>query len=224
MNRTMVHSPRPLPAHRTARMRQRGMALVFVLIMISIIFVIAAVSSRMVTFGERAARNDRDRQTAFQAAEAALSDAELDIMGPSSAGATRVSMFGTLPAGEGCSSASDTRGICGRLAPDTSADSLLDVYRPIFENEDAASRAWVSFGEFTGRQADFVTATGANQGALPARAPRYIIEKTSLNFRNRTQTVGKPFDAYIVTAIGYGLQASTQVVLQAVISKPVPTN
>lgn len=224
MNRTMVHSPRSLPARRAVPQRQRGMALVFVLIMISIIFVIAAVSSRMVTFGERAARNDRDRQTAFQAAEAALSDAELDIMGPSSAGATRVSLFGTLPAGEGCSSASDTRGICGRLAPNTSADSLLDVYRPIFENEDATTRAWVSFGEFTGRQADFVTATGSNQGALPARAPRYIIEKTSLSFRNRTQAVGKPFDAYVVTAIGYGLQASTQVVLQAVISKPVPTN
>ena len=45
-----------------------------------------------------------------------------------------------------------------------------------------------------------------------------------MNFRNRSQTVGKPLDAYIVTAIGYGLNPETQVILQAVISKPVATN
>ena len=94
----LTRSRRQLPVAR----RARGMALVFVLIMMSIIFVIAAVSSRLVTEGERTARNDRDRQTALQAAEVALSDAEVDIMGPTSLG-TRVSMFGTLPAGEGCS-------------------------------------------------------------------------------------------------------------------------
>ena len=88
-----------VPCARPAR--QRGMALVFVLIMISIVFVIAAVSSRIVTLGERAARNDRDRQVAFQAAEAALSDAERDIMGPNTGPKSRVSMFGTLPAGSG---------------------------------------------------------------------------------------------------------------------------
>lgn len=76
------------------------MALIFVLIMISIVFVIAAVSSRVVTLGERAARNDRDRQVAFQAAEAALSDAELDIMGPNADPNQRVAAFGTQPAND----------------------------------------------------------------------------------------------------------------------------
>lgn len=200
------------------------MALVFVLIILSIVFVLAAMSSRVVTLGERAARNDRDRQTAFQAAEAALSDAELDIMGPTSAGASRVSMFGTYPASDGCSSATATRGFCGRLITDTSTKTLLDTYLPILANEDSGTRAWARFGEFTGRESDFVIATPSNAGALPAKAPRYIVEKSSVNFRNRAQTAGKPFDAFIVTAIGYGLQADTRVVLQAVISKPVPTN
>ena len=41
---------------RPAARRDRGMALVFVLIMISIVFVIAAVSARLVIQGERTAR------------------------------------------------------------------------------------------------------------------------------------------------------------------------
>ena len=212
-----TRSRRQLPIAR----RARGMALVFVLIMMSIIFVIAAVSSRLVTEGERTARNDRDRQTALQAAEVALSDAEVDIMGPTSLG-TRVSMFGTLPAGEGCSTEATTRGYCGRLLPSSSTTSLLDIYRPIFAVSDtSSSRAYATFGEFTGRDDEFAVSSG---GALPSRLPRYVIEKTSLNFRNRSQTVGKPLDAYIVTAIGYGLNPETQVILQAVISKPVATN
>ena len=213
----LTRSRRQLPVAR----RARGMALVFVLIMMSIIFVIAAVSSRLVTEGERTARNDRDRQTALQAAEVALSDAEVDIMGPTSLG-TRVYMFGTLPAGEGCSTEATTRGYCGRLLPSSSTTSLLDIYRPIFAVSDtSSSRAYATFGEFTGRDDEFAVSSG---GALPSRLPRYVIEKTSLNFRNRSQTVGKPLDAYIVTAIGYGLNPETQVILQAVISKPVATN
>ena len=213
----LTRSRRQLPVAR----RARGMALVFVLIMMSIIFVIAAVSSRLVTEGERTARNDRDRQTALQAAEVALSNAEVDIMGPTSLG-TRVSMFGTLPAGEGCSTEATTRGYCGRLLPSSSTTSLLDIYRPIFAVSDtSSSRAYATFGEFTGRDDEFAVSSG---GALPSRLPRYVIEKTSLNFRNRSQTVGKPLDAYIVTAIGYGLNPETQVILQAVISKPVATN
>ncbi len=209
---------------RPVARRARGMALVFVLIMMSIIFIIAAVSSRLVTEGERTARNDRDRQTALQAAEVALSDAEVDIMGPAipTGLGTRVAMFGTLPADEGCSTEATTRGYCGRLLPTSSTASLLDIYRPIFEVSDtSSSRAYATFGEFTGRDDEFAVSSG---GALPSRLPRYVIEKSPINFRNRAQTVGKPLDAYIVTAIGYGLNPETQVILRAVISKPVATN
>ena len=197
------------------------MALVFVLLMISIVFVVAAISSRLVTLGERSARNDRDRQTAFQAAEVALSDAEIDIMGPNTASTQRVSMFGELPAGEGCSSSTESRGYCGRLTPAATDTSLLAIYKPIFENEDTSTRQWAGFGEFTDRVSDFPI---SSTGALPVKRPRYVIEKSLVSFRNRSNTVGKPFDAFIITAIGYGLQPGTQVVLQAMISKPVPTN
>lgn len=192
--------------------QQRGMALVFVLIMVSIIFVIAAVSSRVVTLGERAARNDRDRQTAFQAAEAALSDAEIDIMGPNSSANQRVAMFGTFGADEGCSNAASTRGFCGALAS--------DAYKTLFKDE-SSDRRYAIFGEFTDREDQFPI---SSSGALPVKLPRYIIEKSAINYRNRAATAGRPFDAFVITAIGYGIQPGTQVVLQAVISKPVPTN
>jgi type IV pilus assembly protein PilX len=200
------------------------MALVFVLIMISIIFVIAAVSSRVVTLGERAARNDRDRQTAFQAAEAALSDAEIDIMGARDPETHvlfgRVTPFGSLP-GSGCSAAAG-----GPVTRDADAilgfcDPLPDrAYKTLFKDDDNSTRYWASFGEFTGRGNQLPVGSAG----LPARSPRYIIEKSLISYRNRAETVGKPFDAFIITAIGYGLTESTQVVLQAVISKPVPTN
>ena len=205
-------TPSRISLHRHKQPRQRGMALVFVLIMISIVFVIAAVSSRVVTLGERAARNDRDRQTAFQAAEAALSDAEMDIMGPNTSASQRVAMFGTLPADEGCSSASTTRGYCGALAS--------GAYKAIFADE-STSHQYATFGDFTNRASEFPVSAG---GALPVKLPRYIIEKSLISFRNRAQAAGAPFDAFVVTAIGYGIQPGTQVVLQAVISKPAPTN
>jgi type IV pilus assembly protein PilX len=192
---------------------QRGVALVFVLVMLSIVFVVAAVSSRLVIFGERSARNDRDRQTAFQAAEAALADAEVDIMGPNTAANQRVSMFGSSGADAGCSDGTSTRGFCG---------SGLDqeAYKSIFSVESASDRQYAYYGEFTDREDQFPV---SSTGALPVRLPRYIVEKVKIDYRNRTSIVGKPLDGFIVTAIGYGTQPETQVVLQAVISKPVAT-
>jgi type IV pilus assembly protein PilX len=193
------------------------MALMFVLIMISIVFVIAAVSSRIVTLGERAARNDRDRQTAFQAAEAALSDAEMDIMGPNpggtSAGTNRVAMFGTLPADRGLQQRDRHPGVLRPAADPAPTRPSSRTNRPIA----TVRQFWRIHGPGG-------PVPGIDNGALPVKLPRYIIEKSAINYRNRAETAGKPFDAFVVTAIGYGLQPSTQVVLQAVISKPVPTN
>jgi type IV pilus assembly protein PilX len=194
--------------------RQSGVALIFVLIMMSMVFIVAAVSSRLVTSGERAARNDRDRQTAFQAAEAALADAEVDIMGPNTASNSRVSFFGKSGADSGCSNDANARGFCG---------SGLDAtaHKAIFKEESATARQYVTYGEFTDRADQFPI---SSTGALPVKLPRYIIEKASLNFRNRGEIAGKPFDGFVVTAIGYGIQPNTEVVLQILISKPVATN
>jgi type IV pilus assembly protein PilX len=69
-----------LPPFGQPLSNQRGVSLIVVMIMLSAIFVIVAFGSRLTLLGEKSARNDRDRQIAFQAAEAALSDAEVDLM------------------------------------------------------------------------------------------------------------------------------------------------
>ena len=60
---------------------QRGIALVFVLLMLAVAMGLALITARMTLMGDKASRNDRDRQIAFQAAELALNDAELEASG-----------------------------------------------------------------------------------------------------------------------------------------------
>ena len=62
--------------------KQRGVALVVVLIFLLALSAIAAFSARNATLGESLARNELDNQLARQAAEAALRDAERDLMLP----------------------------------------------------------------------------------------------------------------------------------------------
>ena len=65
--------------HPKPRRAQGGLALIFVLIMMTIVFSIVTITARIATQGDRAARNDRDRQVAFNAAEAAVNEALEDI-------------------------------------------------------------------------------------------------------------------------------------------------
>jgi type IV pilus assembly protein PilX len=194
---------------------QRGIALVFVLIMMTIVTAMAVISARITLLGERSARNDRDRQVAFQSAEMALNDAELDIMDPNS---DRGCQFGTpvMVGGEGCSTGATTRGVCG-VKP---ALGDTPIYKDLNWEATGTSRAYVNFGEFTGRTSGLQT----NTFAATAAAPKYIIVQTTL-------PVVVPFDsgkrqyettnAYRVYALGYGASRDTQVMLEAVIAKPL---
>ena len=120
----MTH-PRPDPMRRQTIkpiFAQQGMALIVVLGMLSVVFVIATISIRLTLLAERSARNDRDRQIAFQAAEAALADAELDIMGPNTAANSRCSLIDAkqitkFTAGCGADTIEKTRGLCSSNAP-----------------------------------------------------------------------------------------------------------
>ena len=197
--------------------KQSGIALVFVLIMMTMVFSIAAITSKLVTNAERTARNDRDRQTAFQAAEAALSDAEIDLMGPNTYVAQRVSSFDSQGASVGCLSTVDMRGFCG-----ASADPSKPNYRLVNFDDATVTRQYATLGEFTGREDSFPV---SNNGALPSKLPKYIIEKITLDFANRGLPSGsRAFNGFVVTAVGYGLNADTKVYLQALISKPIATN
>ncbi|RYF49708.1 MAG: hypothetical protein EOO27_33125, partial [Comamonadaceae bacterium] len=62
--------------------RSRGYALVMVMVILTIVSMLGVAGLQISVQSGRGARNDRDFQIAWQAAEAALADAEIDIHGP----------------------------------------------------------------------------------------------------------------------------------------------
>jgi type IV pilus assembly protein PilX len=62
-----------------ARSGQQGAALIVSLLMLVAVMLLGVSAAHIALEGEKASRNDRDRQLAFQAAEAGLMDAEMDI-------------------------------------------------------------------------------------------------------------------------------------------------
>lgn len=193
---------------------EKGVALIFVLIMMTIATSIALISARLTLSDERSARNDRDRQIAFQSAEMALNDAELDIMDPDT---DRGCKFGTIKliAGAGCSASADARGLCGLKAYDDPP-----LYKSVNWNDTTSSRAYVNYGEFTGRDGALqVGAVGA-----PSKAPKYILLQTTLPVvvpYSSGKLNYETTSAYRVFALGYGASPETQVLLEAVVVKPL---
>ena len=66
---------------RGARKAQRGISLFVVMMFLIILSILGVVALQTSTFSARIAGNEADRALAFQAAEAALRDAEKDIDG-----------------------------------------------------------------------------------------------------------------------------------------------
>lgn len=171
---------------------QTGATLITVLVMLLLILMLGLAAAQIALQGEKAARNDRDRHIAFQAAEAALLDAEIAIEHSPDAATSRHHIFTRqgeldfpLPDQEECASAAS------------------NVYPGLCDT--------VPYGRFTGNQ--FLTGVAA----LPAMAPRYAIEL--MVDHKVTLLTGKPAYFYRITAIGYGARVSTQVVLQSVYRK-----
>ena len=190
--------------------KEKGLSLVIVLIMLSAIFMLAAFGARLTLLGEKSARNDRDRQIAFQAAEAALGDAEIDIMGPNPASNSRSQEMDSRTLqlfAKDCGTTADNRGLC------STNTNAVPFYKSVNFEEAGTSRRYVTLGEYTGRNSGFAT----GNSALPAQLPRYIIETIAYNPIEGSCAQHK---AFLVTAIGYGLNQQTQIMLQSVIFKP----
>ena len=190
------------------RYSQHGVSLVVVLILMSAIFLMAAFGARLTLLGEKSSRNDRDRQIAFQAAEAALGDAEIDLMGPNSATNSRVCATASKQVSlftEGCGNTDANRGFCTN-------STNQPLYKSIDFEETGSSRRYVTLGEYTGgRETGFAT----DNSALPAQKPKYIIEVISY-----PRPKGTNETAFLITSLGYGLNKKTQVMLQGVVYKP----
>lgn len=202
--------------------KQAGSSLVVVLIMLSIIMVIGLISSRLALFSEKSARNDRDRQIAFQAAEAALLDAELDIMGPNTSSAKRVCVFDSKKPAEfvvGCGTLTKTGMCLSATNPSEAWQSVKARYVSETGDHTAnASNQTVQYGEFTGQSLP------NGSSGLTTRLPRYTIEAVPYAGTGATNdSVGSsasPEYAFLVTGMGFGTRVETQVMLQALIYKP----
>ncbi len=190
--------------------RQRG-TLVVSLLMLMAILMIGIAGAQVALQGSKSSRNDRDRQIAFQAAEAALTDAEMDIEASPDATKARSHVFAKdstrgFP-GEGeqaCNSGSRNLylGLCRRaLSGATPVWQTVD-----FTDSDSSTMSSVPYGTFTGQRFQ------VGKGTLPARLPRYIIELFVYSMPGERADVVSYF--YRVTAVGFGTRESTQVALQ----------
>jgi type IV pilus assembly protein PilX len=209
----------------------RGLALVFVLVMMAIATAIALIAARITLLSDRGARNDRERQVALQSAELALQDARDDIMSPAKARGCQFGLPIMAPVA-GCQADSAARGLCGP----NEALGNKPLYKDInWEDTSDSTRAYVNYGEFTGRLNTLQVGTfGA-----PAKAPKYIVvdETNTLNFfvqypDGTPLKVARPSQsvrgnsamanlaAFRVFALGYGTSPDIQVMLEAVILKP----
>jgi type IV pilus assembly protein PilX len=200
------------PGLRNSHSAQGGMALVVVLLVLIVVLLLATASAQIAMQGEKMARNDRDRRIAFEAAEAALLDAEMDIEAAPDLAVSRSDLFSRFsafgfPSSPGtCAGGAQNRflGLCQPAAAGEPAVwNTLDF-------GDAADGATVAYGHFTGR-------LFPSGGALSARSPRYIIEL--LPDRRLGESAEREAFLYRITAVGYGANERTQVALQSIYRK-----
>lgn len=194
----MIH--RSQPHHvTTGRKQQRGMSLILVLLFLIILTLAGVAASTMSLNSERMARNSRDETIALQAAEAALRDARTDIS------VTR-GLFGYTGASATC----DTAGYKGYCLVATSGSQVWNLYI-----EDNARS--VELGEITGlTNAQKMPTVSTSRSNGVAKQPRYLIEPLpdldDLGF-------GAPNVKFVyrISAIGYGANPSTKVLVQEVV-------
>jgi type IV pilus assembly protein PilX len=198
--------------------QQKGVSLI-VLLMLLIASVFLGTSGAVIVLqAEKSSRVDRDRQTAFQAAEAALIDAENDIdTAPNAAGPVQRSYpflpdsalgfapsdnVSTNPSTNCISGDTDpSQGLCRRVLNGTPSWHAIDLA------DSSPNSQSVEYGKFTGQSFP------VKKSGLSSQPPRYVIELIPYK-QPGLNTEAKSY-FYRITAIGFGADADTQVVLQA---------
>ena len=199
----------PLHASRQSAHWQQGFSLITTLILLVVVSILGVGAAQIVLQAEKSTRYDRDSQIAFQAAEAALLDAEFDIRGPNSSGTQRTATFVTASVVgfvDGCGTGTE-RGLCT-----PSATGQKPVWYSVNFQDESSGAKTVKFGDFTGR-----TLSTGTSGIRPEILPRYIIEVIPDPTPGGSANV-KP-TLYRVTAMGFGPRKSTQAVVQMIFRK-----
>ena len=145
------------------------------------------------TLSSRIARNESDRNLAFQAAEAALHDAELDIKN------LRIDNSLCLPTVTGCRAERINRGDNFVATCTLGLCDPTQISTPVWED----TTKWASGGG----SVTYGTYTGAATLPIVVQQPRYLLEYFQLG----DATV------YRITAVGYGANSTTQIMLQSAV-------
>jgi Tfp pilus assembly protein PilX len=193
-----------------------GAALATALLFMLAVLIVGVSAARTALYAEKSARSERDRHIAFQAAEAALTDAERDIEGGRDPGSARAQLFAAASAlgfadGCGAGAVSINLGLCS-YSPAARAPAWQTAE---LAGDEGAPLNTVPYGTFTG------AALPAGSGTLTARHPRYLIELMPLA-RAGEDATDRAGNFYRITAIGFGARPSTQVVLQAFYRRVAP--
>lgn len=194
---------KPLPA---VVRHQQGASLIVLLLMLTSVLMLGMSAAYIALHGEKAVRNDRDRQVALQAAEAALADAEQDLEHSSRSHIFAHDKTDGFVAGCNTGQVDLYLGLCRRAEP-----ALVPVWQ-VVDFLSAEDNVSVPYGHFTGRLFQ------NGKGMLTAKSPRYVIELMSLDLSSKNDeasATSEPDYFYRITAIGFGMRDSTRVVLQS---------
>lgn len=172
---------------------QRGASLVVALMFLIVLTILGLVTVRSSTVQERMAGNDRDRAVAFEAAEAALRDAEQDIL----ANVTTASAFATACAA----------GLC---IPSTTAT-------PNWNSVSWAGGTSRVYGATSGAGSYPLDVVQPPRYIIELLPDIPAGAGNSLNTSQRSSTGGGT--GYRITARGWGRRGTTQVMLQSVYVK-----
>ena len=183
-----------------------GASLIIVMMILVIVSLLGVGGAQIALMAERGARNDRDMQIAWQAAESASLDAEFEMIGSAST-SSRKSLFdgkNATPFIAGCGTSGTSIGLCAAVESGKPAWLTVDF------DSTASSAPTTAFGAFTGR-----TFSAGGTGVQPAKAPRYIVEILPDPSGDKT---GKTAASYVyrVTSMGFGPRTDTQAVLQII--------
>ena len=173
--------------------RQRGISLVIVMIFLVILSLLGISAMQTSTLSSRIARNEADRNLAFQAAEAALRDGELDVRNQ------RFDRSKCDPTILGCR----TKLIEGKTRFDAACTDGMCAFNANVLPWQAAAK-WST----SGSSVKYGSYTGATNLPLVKVQPRYLLEALTLADSPPT---------YRITAVGYGANSSSQVMLQSVV-------
>ena len=181
---------------------QRGVSLIMVMLILVVVSLLGIGGVQISIMSERGARNDRDQQVAWQAAEAGLIDAENDMLTATSA--TRRAIFDgktQIDFVADCGTSGNSIGLCSLTLTGKQAWLTADF------TATGTSAPTTPFGMFTGR-----TFAAGGVGIQPAKVPRYVIEVVPDPDGDKSD----PTFLYRVTAMGFGPRADIQAVLQMI--------